>query len=300
MNLSISTAEDIAGARTFILEKGREHYRDLPWRKTSSPWAILVSEVMLQQTQVPRVSKIFPLWMERFPVPSALAAVPLSEVLRAWSGLGYNRRALNLQKAAQILALEYKDAVPPSEEALRSLPGVGVYTARAVLAFAFNIASVFLETNIRTVFIRHFSAGLSRETDGTVSDRELEKIGQRLLDRQNPRAWYSALMDYGAWLKQNEGNFGKQAKKYRPQPPFNGSMRQIRGAILKSLLETSPLPVDIVAERLLTDPERIYSCALQLAQEGFLEIQTTESAEGPESARWPESAAADSILLNLP
>jgi A/G-specific adenine glycosylase len=107
-------------------------------------------------------------------------------------------------------------------------------------------------------------------------------------------------MDYGAWLKQNEGNFGKQAKKYRPQSPFNGSMRQLRGAILKSLLETSPLPVDIVAERLSIDPERIYSCALQLAQEGFLEIQTTESAEGPESARWPESAAADSILLNLP
>ena len=300
MNLAISTAEEIATAQTFILEKGREHYRDLPWRKTNSPWAILVSEVMLQQTQVPRVSKIFPLWMERFPAPSALAAVPLSEVLKAWSGLGYNRRALNLQKAAQILALEYKDSVPPSEEALRSLPGVGVYTARAVLAFAFNIASVFLETNIRTVFIRHFSSALHREANGTISDRDLEKIGQRLLDRQNPRAWYTALMDYGAWLKQNEGNFGKQAKNYRPQSPFNGSIRQLRGAILKTLLETSPMAVDRVAERLKTEPARIYSCALQLAQEGFLEIDAAETAEALESIRWPESAAFDSILLNLP
>jgi len=300
MNLSISTAEDIAGARTFILEKGRECYRDLPWRKTSNPWAILVSEVMLQQTQVPRVSKIFPLWTERFPAPSALAAAPLSEVLRAWSGLGYNRRALNLQKAARILTLEHKDAVPPSEEALRSLPGVGIYTARAVLAFAFNIPSVFLETNIRTVFIRYFSAGLIRETDGKVSDKDLEKISELLLDGQNPRAWYSALMDYGAWLKRNEANFGNQAKKYRLQSPFNGSMRQLRGAILRSLLDASPLAVGTVAECLSTDPERIYACALQLAQEGFLEMQTTERAEGPESTRWTESAASDSILLNLP
>lgn len=294
MNLSISTAEDILNARTFILEKGREFYRDLPWRKTDNPWAILVSEVMLQQTQVPRVSKIFPLWMERFPAPSELAAAPLSEVLRAWSGLGYNRRALNLQKAARILALEYKDTIPPSEKALRRLPGVGIYTARAVLAFAFNIPSVFLETNIRTVFIRHFSAGLSRDANGTVSDKDLEKIGQRLIDLKDPRTWYSALMDYGAWLKQNEGNFGKQAKMYRQQSPFKGSIRQLRGAILKSLLETSPLAVDIVAERLSIDPEKIYSCALQLAQEGFLEMQTAESTERS------ESAAIASTLLNLP
>jgi A/G-specific adenine glycosylase len=267
MNLSISTAEGIAEARRFLLDKGRSCYRDLPWRGDVSPWAVLVSEIMLQQTQVPRVSAVYPRWIERFPLPSALAGLPVSEVLAAWSGLGYNRRALSLHKTAKILARDYDDAVPASEEALRNLPGIGVYTARAVLAFAFNIPSVFLETNIRTVFIRHFCG-----SEEQVGDRELERIGEALLDRGNPRDWYTALMDYGAWLKVHESNFGKKASMYRPQSPFRGSERELRGAILKRLLETSPLTLTELSYRVAADLQRVSLCAEKLEKEGFVHI----------------------------
>jgi len=272
MNLSISTAEGIAEARRFLLDKGRSCYRDLPWRDDVSPWAVLVSEIMLQQTQVPRVSAVYPRWIERFPLPSALAGLPVSEVLAAWSGLGYNRRALSLHKTAKILARDYDDAVPASEEALRNLPGIGVYTARAVLAFAFNIPSVFLETNIRTVFIRHFCG-----SEEQVGDRELEKIGEALLDRENPRQWYTALMDYGAWLKVHESNFGKKASMYRPQSPFRGSERELRGAILKRLLETSPLTIAELAYRVAADLRRVSLCAEKLEKEGFVHIVRGDS-----------------------
>jgi A/G-specific adenine glycosylase len=280
MDLSISTAEDIAEARAFLLEKGRGCYRELPWREDVSPWAVLVSEIMLQQTQVPRVSAIYPQWIDRFPVPSALARRPVSDILAAWSGLGYNRRALSLHKTAKILAEEYGDTVPPSEEALLRLPGIGVYTARAVLAFAFNLPSVFLETNIRTVFIRHFyTAGES------VGDKELERIGEALLDRINPRRWYTALMDYGAWLKVHESNFGKKASIYRPQPRFKGSERELRGAILKKLLEVSPRTFAELSSLVAADVGRVSACAEKLEKEGFVRILRENSVAADSGAR---------------
>lgn len=272
MNLSISTAEDIISARSFLLLRGRECYRELPWRGEVSPWAVLVSEIMLQQTQVPRVASIYPAWIERFPVPSNLARLSVAEVLAAWSGLGYNRRALSLHKTAKILTEEYADAVPASEEALLALPGIGTYTARAVLAFAFDLPSVFLETNIRTVFIRHFFSD-----EVKVDDRALEKIGEALLDRERPRRWYTALMDYGAWLKANESNFGKKASMYRSQSPFKGSERQLRGAILKELVRKSPLPVEELAYRVSSDRARVFVCAEKLEKEGFIQISREDS-----------------------
>jgi len=280
MNLSISTAEDIAGARRFLLEKGGGCYRELPWRGSVSPWAVLVSEIMLQQTQVPRVSSIYPQWIDRFPAPSALAALSVADLLAAWSGLGYNRRALSLHRTAKILAEEYGDTVPASEEALLNLPGIGVYTARAVLAFAFNIPSVFLETNIRTVFIRHFCGAAEQ-----VGDRELERIGEALLDRGNPRQWYTALMDYGAWLKANESNFGKKASIYRPQSRFKGSERELRGAILKGLLKTSPLTLAELAYQVAADVGRVSACAERLEKEGFVRILREDSAAAGSGAR---------------
>ena len=278
MKLPISTAEEIAEARKFLLEKGRSCYRELPWRGEESPWAILVSEIMLQQTQVPRVAAIYPRWIERFPLPSILAEQPISEVLAAWSGLGYNRRALSLHKTAKILAQDYGDTVPAFEEALRNLPGIGVYTARAVLAFSFNIPSVFLETNIRTVFIRHFFG-----TEEQIGDRELERIGEALLDRENPRQWYTALMDYGAWLKVHEYNFGKRASIYRAQPPFRGSERELRGAILRSLLSVSPLTVVELSYELASDVERIFRCIEKLEKEGFVSIVHGDSVSDVEN-----------------
>ena len=241
---------------------------------------------MLQQTQVPRVAMIFPRWQASFPTPSSFAALSVAEVLSAWSGLGYNRRALSLHKTAKILAETYGDTVPPSEEALIALPGIGPYTARAVLAFAFNLPSVFLETNIRAVYIRHFFEGANK-----VSDAELETIRSALLDEERPRLWYSALMDYGAWLKAHEVNFTKKASSYRPQARFEGSERQLRGALLRALLQSSPRELDTLSSELKSDSARLWACAEKLEREGFIEIARGQAAATSEHSLSAPSAA---------
>jgi A/G-specific adenine glycosylase len=290
MNLSISTAESRRIARKYLYEQGRRYYRDLPWRHTENPWAILVSEVMLQQTQASRVAQRWPQWMERFPKPSVFASASLREVLDAWSGLGYNRRALNLYKAAGIIADTWRDEVPSSEEELLKLPGIGVYTARAVLAFAFDLPSVFLETNIRTVYIRHFFAHSVRP-DGKVPDRVLLEIGAALIEADSesvlselnagPRLWYSALMDYGAWIKQSEGNFSRHAASYRSQAPFEGSERQLRGAVLKALLEQGAIDIAELAELTGAERARLDHCLSRLASEGFIKIEAAAESGNP-------------------
>jgi len=297
MNLSISTAEGIAESRAFLFQKGSECYRDLPWRGDLNPWHILLSEVMLQQTQVPRVASIFPVWREKYPTPSSFASLSVAEALAAWSGLGYNRRALSLHKTAKILAKDYRDTVPPTEDALRALPGIGPYTVRAILAFAFDIPSVFLETNIRAVYIRHFFEGAEK-----VGDADLEAIGRALLDESRPRAWYTALMDYGSWLKAHELNFTKKAATYRPQARFQGSERQLRGAILKALLKDSPASLEALSHELKADPARLWNCAERLEKEGFIEIlpskERTESVS--ETGLQGRELAPRAVLFRLP
>jgi len=274
MNLSISTHDDIQASRKFLLEKGNEHYRNLPWRGEISPWHILISEVMLQQTQVSRVVQIFSRWREDFPYPSSLASISISEVLSAWSGLGYNRRALALHQTAKILAEAYSDAVPASELELRSLPGIGQYTSRAILAFAFDIPTVFLETNIRSVYIRHFFDDVA-----LVEDRQLEDIGEVLLDREHPRSWYTALMDYGAWLKAHEENYARKSLTFRSQTTFKGSERQLRGAILKSLLASSPQTLSALAAQVQSNETRVWICAEKLEKEGFVKTFASGGVE---------------------
>lgn len=301
MNLSISTAESRRIARKFLFEEGQRHYRDLPWRHTEDPWAILVSEVMLQQTQVARVAQRWPQWMERFPKPSMLAGASLREVLDAWSGLGYNRRALNLHKSACIIADAWRDEVPCFEEELLKLPGIGVYTARAVLAFAFEYPSVFLETNIRTVYIRHFfSCPFSPEQAAApgaakISDRALLEIGAALLEddpgsvlaglNAGPRLWYSALMDYGAWIKQSEGNYSRHAASYRSQAPFKGSERQLRGAVLKALLGQGAVDIAKLADLTGAERARLDRCLERLAAEGFVKTDAAAESGNPAECR---------------
>jgi len=213
----------------------RRSGRDLPWRRTQNPYRILVSEVMLQQTQVERVLPKYREFLRCFPTVRVLAEAPLSEVLRAWSGLGYNRRALFLKRAAEIIVREHRGRVPRSLEALERLPGIGAYTARAILCFAFDEPTVFLETNIRTVFIHHFFAGRVRR-GSVVSDRELLPLVEASLDRNAPREWYFALMDYGAHLKQTVGNVSRASAHYARQSAFRGSAREARGRTLKLLV----------------------------------------------------------------
>ncbi|HEV8666324.1 MAG TPA: A/G-specific adenine glycosylase [Candidatus Paceibacterota bacterium] len=217
----------------YYKKEGRSH---LPWRKTRDPYKILVSEVMLQQTQVERVIPFYKNFLRQFPNPKALAKAPLSKVLKAWQGLGYNRRAKYLQQAAVVLAKEGYQGYEKGQK----LPGVGPYTQGAIDAFALNKPTVIIETNIRTVFLYFcFSRGMSRcHLDMGVGDAEiLPLVGLALgKTKLEPREFYAALMDYGAKLKREGIKLNKQSKHYVKQGKFEGSARQLRGAILRELL----------------------------------------------------------------
>lgn len=208
----------------------KKHGRSFLWRLTSDPYEILVSEVMLQQTQVERVSLYFPRFIERFPDIASLAAAPLREVLALWRGLGYNRRALFLKQAAEETVRRHGGTLPRTVKELVALPGIGPYTARAVRTFAFNEPHAFLETNIRAAYIHHFFANREK-----VADREILPILEKTIDRADPRRWYYALMDYGAHLKKSVPNPTRRSATHAKQSRFEGSDRQIRGAILRAL-----------------------------------------------------------------
>ncbi len=207
-----------------------EGRHDLPWRKTTDPYRILVSEVMLQQTQVERVLPYYAQFLKRFPTVSTLASASLSEVLIVWQGLGYNRRAKMLHETAKVVVQEYGGKFPTSAPELQMLPGVGPYTAGAVTAFAYNKDGIFVETNIRTVITHHFFADKT-----IVSDTEIREVLEKVFPKGKAREWYSALMDYGAHLKRTGIRINAKAKGYTKQSAFAGSNREARGAILRAL-----------------------------------------------------------------
>lgn len=244
----------------FYRESGRG---SLPWRNTTDSYEILVSEIMLQQTQADRVIPKFLSFIKEFPTVEALAGAPQDAVLREWKGLGYNRRALNLIRAAKIIAREHGGSVPKDTELLMSLPGIGPYTAAAIRAFAFNEPAVVIETNIRTVFIKHFFSEANRK----VHDKELLPLIEETMDRENPREWYSALMDYGSYIKKTEGNFSRLSKSYARQSSFKGSNRENRSHILELLLERPLSGSEILAK---VRDERTQSNLEKLAEEGFI------------------------------
>jgi A/G-specific adenine glycosylase len=219
-----------------VAARGRELYRDHPWRRTRDPYAVLVSEVMLQQTQVQRVLPRWEAWLGEFPTLDALAAAPLEPVLRAWQGLGYNRRAIGLKRTAEEVAARFGGELPSDEAALRSLPGIGPATASGVRAFAFDLPGVYLETNVRAVFLHE----LLGDRDG-VTDRELTPLvaagvseagGQGV----SPRVWYYALLDYGAQLKRDVPNPSRRSAHHSRQSRFEGSRRQKRAQLLRAVI----------------------------------------------------------------
>jgi A/G-specific adenine glycosylase len=240
--------------------------RSLPWRKTRNPYRILVSEVMLQQTQVGRVLDKYRLFIKTFPDFASLANAPLADVLRTWQGLGYNRRAVALKKAAEAVMSEFQGKLPLSAEALVRLPGIGKYSAAAIYTFTTNSPSLFIETNIRRVYIHFFF----RDRRG-VSDEEILPVLAGTLDKKNPRDWYYALMDHGVKLIAEVENPNRRSSRYRRQSPFEGSARQMRGAILR-ILTDSPGMTRAQLERSTSgyagDIDRLL---LELVREGFLE-----------------------------
>lgn len=205
--------------------------RNFPWRKTTDPYKILVSEIMLQQTQTSRVVPKYELFIQQFPKIENLAKASNEDVLRLWSGLGYNRRALYLKRLAERIVKENR-GVNLDPEFLKTLPGIGPNTAGAIYVFSTNKPFVFIETNIRRVFIHEFFKGQEK-----ILDSSLTPLISHTLDQENPREWCYALMDYGACLAKVEINPNRKSKHYTKQSKFEGSVRQVRGKILKILIE---------------------------------------------------------------
>jgi A/G-specific adenine glycosylase len=236
-------ASEVRRFRATVFRFFERQGRYLPWRRDYDPYAIFVSEIMLQQTQVDRVEPKFELFIRELPDFPALAGAPLNRVLALWQGLGYNRRALALKRAAEIVTRDHGGVLPSSPDILVTLPGIGAATAASIAAFAFNKPTLFLETNIRTVLIHHFFKGKE-----SVSDSELLPVALAVLDRTNPRRWYSALMDYGTVLKKEHGNASRRSAHYKKQSRFEGSRRQVRGKIIRVLLGKKSLTAKDVAE----------------------------------------------------
>jgi len=224
---------EIEEFQAMILAHYRAHgRRDLPWRKTKDPYRILVSEFMLQQTQVARVAGKFEPFIERFSDFASLARAPLRDVIRAWSGLGYNRRALHLRETARIVVSQFDGLLPRGFDDLRALPGIGAATAAEIMNFAFNEPRAFIETNVRAVYIHHFFPGKKR-----IADAEILPLVERTLDAKNPRRWFYAIMDYGVMLKKSSENPSRRSAHHAKQTRFEGSDRQARGLIVRSLAE---------------------------------------------------------------
>ena len=218
--------------RALVLREGALHWRDLPWRRTRDAYAVWVSEVMLQQTQVSRVDGRWQRWLSRFPDPAALADAPTADVLAEWQGLGYNRRALSLQRAAAEVCSRWDGEVPSDLDALVSLPGIGPATAAGIRAFAFDLPGVYLETNVRTVFLHELFPDAER-----VPDSALVPLVREACPEEGARCWYYALLDYGAHLKRTVPNPSRRSASHTRQSAFEGSRRQKRAALVRLLLE---------------------------------------------------------------
>lgn len=255
---------NVAQFKELIKQKEAELYRDMPWRQNTRPYYVLVSELMLQQTQVERVIPKFNAFIERFPDEKALALASLGDVLRLWSGLGYNRRAKFLHEAAKKIITMHGGMFPGDYENILALPGVGQSTAGAIMAYAFNQPVIFIETNVRTVYFHHFF-----KDNKKVSDKEIREFLEQTIDKKHPREFYWALMDYGTWLKKNGQGYLVKSKHYKKQSPLKGSVREVRGQILKQLKDGS-LGINTLVEQYKTDTR--FEVALSgLVKDGLIE-----------------------------
>lgn len=241
MEVSDSRLEEFSQT---VWEQGREHYRDLPWRNTFDPYAILLSEVMLQQTQVARVLGRWEEWLETFPTIEALASAPLPPVLELWQGMGYNRRALNLKRCAEEVQEKHDGVIPQDKKALLALPGIGPSTSAGVRIFAFKQPDMYLETNVRAVLIHE----LFPEQEA-VPDKELKPLVEATCPQdESVRDWYYALLDYGAHLKKTLPNPSRKSAQYKRQSKFEGSHRQKRAYLLRRVIDGAGDLDDLVAD----------------------------------------------------
>ncbi len=238
--------------------------RSFLWRTHITPYRITVSEIMLQQTQTERVVKKFSEFIKLFPNFVSLARASTRDVLIAWQGLGYNRRALALHRLAQIVIDEYKGRLPQNQDILKTLPGIGSNTAGSIVAFAFNQPTVFLETNIRSVFIHYFFPNSNK-----VTDEEIIPLIEQTLDIHSPRTWYYGLMDYGVYLKKTYSNPSRRSSHHSKQSRFKGSNRELRGMIIHFLAQSSYSLLQLT-KMIDHDKVQIQTALNHLEQEGFI------------------------------
>jgi A/G-specific adenine glycosylase len=236
--------EEVEAFQRKIMDWWAENARDLPWRKDPSPYNVLVSEIMLQQTQVSRVIPKYNEFLETFPTVESLTEAETKQLLQVWSGLGYNRRALWLKEAAKQI-VERGD-FPQSVNELRELKGIGPYTSRSILIFAFNSDLVAVDTNIRRVLIAMDFA------DENMAERDLQDIADRLLLKGRSRDWHNALMDYGSVVLTSSATGISPTSK---QSCFNGSLRQIRGEVIRILIQSEEASIGNLRSRLNCDIE---------------------------------------------
>lgn len=241
--------------------------RPLPWRRTRDPYKILVSEIMLQQTQAERVVRKYTQFIRALPSFEALQGASQKKVLLLWHGLGYNRRALALKKISEIVVRKYKNKLPADFEILKTLPGIGKATAGEIAAFAFQKPIPFIETNIRRVFIHFFFKNRRK-----VHDDEIYALVEKIIDRKNPREWYYALMDYGAMLGKQVENPNRKSAHYVRQSRFKGSNRELRGRIIKILLRKKYCTENGIQKETRRSLKLIRKVFKELEVEGFIEL----------------------------
>lgn len=260
---------DVGLFRELVWAKGRELYRDMPWRDEPTFYHVLVSELMLQQTQVSRVLGKYNEFMDRFPTIADLASASLADVLRVWQGLGYNRRAKYLHEASRVVM---HHGQPASMKELLALPGVGAGTAGAIMNYVYQIPTAYIETNIRTVYFNHFFFDQQY-----VSDTELTAMVEQTMDREHPREWFWALMDYGAELKQQRSVRLDKSIHYKKQSALAGSVRQVRGQIIHQLTKGSQSKESLA--RLLHADKRFQIALDGLLKDGLIQYDSAGNIE---------------------
>lgn len=259
------TREVIRTFQNIIYSYFNQYGRDFPFRNEINPYNVVISEIMLQQTQTNRVVEKFQQFIRKFPDFQSLANAPLNEVLKVWQGLGYNRRAVALKKIAERVVNEFDGILPADIDILKSFPQIGHNTASSIVAFAFNMPTFFIEVNIRRVYIYYFFPGKS-----SIKDSAIVPIVRRTLDSSNVRKWYYALTDYGVMLKKTHPELNKRSAHYRKQAKFKGSNREVRGKILKLLIASSSLTEVEIFKELKINSKKLKEILNLLIKEGFI------------------------------
>ena len=276
----VLTNQDIELFRQKIFGFYQLNRRSFPWRETTDRYAVMVSEIMLQQTQAERVVAKFNAWFERFPDAGSLASASLREVLLLWSGLGYNSRGQRLQSCAKVVLERFNGIVPASPALLKTLPGIGEYTCRSIPVFADNFDAAAVDTNIRRIIIHELS--LPEDTPKP----QIQYAAEQLLPKGRSREWHNALMDYGSL------NLTSRRTGIRPltkQSKFQGSKRWYRGKLIKELIHSEGMFLEEIEEKYADCSWDIQEIVSDLISEGLVERSESADLDAPGLLRIKES-----------